>query len=97
MSPYRSAPPVQRRAPKTPWHRLAWALVRGLSRRLEVRKIRHGINRDLVDVDWIHAHWAADQYPRESGAVLGLYVGHRQIQAKIRALQNKVDRLAGAT
>ena len=96
MSPYRSAPPVQRRAPKTPWHRLAWALVRGLSRRLEVRKIRHKAMRDLPGTDWQTAHWAADQYSRESGAVLGLYIAHVQIQAKIRALQVKVDRLAGA-
>lgn len=77
VSPYRDSGPLAKRAPKTPRLRLAWAILRGLSRRLGVRKIRHSILRDLPGTEWRLAHEVADYYPRESGAVLGLYIGYR--------------------
>lgn len=79
MTPYRTAPaerPAQK-APRASWWRLASASVRGLQRRLEVRRIRHQILRDLPGTSWVLAHECADLYPREAGAVLGLYIGYQ--------------------
>lgn len=36
--PYRAPPPAPKRPPRAPWHRLLWALARGVFVRLQVRQ-----------------------------------------------------------
>lgn len=38
MSPYRTPPPAPKLAPRTSWHRLAWAFCRGVFVRIDLRK-----------------------------------------------------------
>lgn len=49
MSPYRTLPPAPRLAPRTPWHRLAWALCSGAIAEIEFRQARQRV----AGLEWL--------------------------------------------
>lgn len=52
MSPYRAPPPVPSKPKRTPWHRLVWARLRGLSDALRVRSDRNWLARAHPRASW---------------------------------------------
>lgn len=63
MSPYRTLPPAPRLAPRTPWHRLAWAFHRGVLWQLWRRRSEQIRLIESALDEWSpHARWLCRKY-----------------------------------